>query len=234
MVPNASEIIRRRLTVRTCIRVFAAAFACFGLLPIISWVQEGLRDGDLWDMSYYLDRIVFSVFFPFVSVMALLFQRLLVRFFVPIRRHVMCPACGYRIEGLVEPRCSECGLVLTAEFLDPTALPELVRHGDSLVAARRETVAVVFRTVGVFAAMFIGIIWLLMAVVVGLWVSGSEESVFDSEEQVLTFFIRGSATSVFGAMLLFRSRWLARLVVPRAKGSAKSPVPVQPEAASSE
>jgi hypothetical protein len=39
---------------------------------------------------------------------------------VRMPRHIECPGCRYRLEGLTEQRCPECGLLLTGEFLaDP-------------------------------------------------------------------------------------------------------------------
>ncbi len=37
----------------------------------------------------------------------------------PVRRQPKCPACRYSLTAITEPRCPECGLELSDEFLTP-------------------------------------------------------------------------------------------------------------------
>ncbi len=117
MIPTAAEIIRKRESAAFVIAILGIGSYFIGLIPLMIWLIEGIRDGDLLNLSYYLGQIVFAfVFFTNAAVFTIWRRRIAAWLIRP--RPLECPACSYLLERLTTPRCPECGLVLTDEFLD--------------------------------------------------------------------------------------------------------------------
>lgn len=121
LIPNASELVRRRWTARTGARCAALFLASISILPVVSWATEGYMDGDFFDLWYYADRIALAVLCLIIGLIAWLMQGLLARIVVPIPKGARCPKCNHNIEGMTEAVCTECGLKLTPEFIDGIA-----------------------------------------------------------------------------------------------------------------
>ncbi|MCH8271165.1 MAG: hypothetical protein IH985_08165 [Planctomycetes bacterium] len=119
MIPSAAEIIRKRESAAFILAIFGIVCYLIGLIPLVLWLGEGLRDADLFDLSYYLEQILFAFVFLINAAIFTFLRRPLAAWLIR-PRPLECPACSYRLERLTIPRCPECGLVLTDEFLDPT------------------------------------------------------------------------------------------------------------------
>ncbi|MAO24232.1 MAG: hypothetical protein CMJ35_03085 [Phycisphaerae bacterium] len=229
-IPNASEIARRKWTVRTCVRAFALLTAVMSSRPIISWLAEGISDGDTLDLGYYADRIAVAVLLMITAIITWFMQGLIARMLVPVPNATRCPKCNHRIEGMNEPICTECGLQLTPEFLDPTGIggaPDSrctdTRSIPSIVANRRSIVANIFRLVGILM-----LIWGMIAIV------GASIMISINEDYFLYAFsslAQSILILIFAALLTFWPTRLARFCVPlpRALTQAATHTPEIPE-----
>jgi hypothetical protein len=231
MIPNAAEVARRRWTVTTCLRMAAFGPLILSTLPLGSWLTEGVSDGDLFDLTWYAGRIALGIVLVLMAAGFFLLAGRLARLLVPIRRHVECPACRHRIDGVTEPRCTECGLRLTPEFLTGQApLPEPRMARMRRVVARRETVAAVFRVCGVLAApiallYLVALPWYLYQAFQG--------DRADALSTLGTFAAMSASAGVWtGAVLafVFKARRLAAFCVPldgpdSARDDVKAPPP---------
>ena len=118
MVPNASEITRRRLTAATVIRLLAVLILAFGLIPMTAlgveyaegWIDW--HDFDEWG-PYFVAFAILAGASAAVWCLAPWAARLMIR----VPRVPVCPNCRYKLEHLVTPQCTECGYTLTPEFL---------------------------------------------------------------------------------------------------------------------
>jgi len=225
MVPNASEMARRRLTARTAIRFACALVLLITLFPFVSWLSEGLRDGDFFDFSYYLGRIILTGIFLVLPVVIWLLQGVLARWLVPMPRAVCCPGCGQDTSGLVEQRCPECGLPLTAEFLDPTRPPEFHTDGPALGMKRRETAAIVFRVIGIPFVCFMALYWIALIAAVAVSFLDPNESLFVGASEIVSTFVWTLGLTLLAIALCFRARWLAAFAVPIPRSINPAPAP---------
>ena len=121
MVPNASEITRRRLAAATVLRLGATAFAHAAVAPLIVFIVQiidGYRVRSFGDWGPFVipALIIWSVACT-VWVLAPWAARLMIR----VPRVSVCPNCRYKLEGLMTPACLECGYTLTPEFLTTAA-----------------------------------------------------------------------------------------------------------------
>ncbi|MFG0305085.1 MAG: hypothetical protein ACF8Q5_02585 [Phycisphaerales bacterium JB040] len=228
MIPNASEMLRRRLTARTLIRLACVALLLIAIVPFVSWLMEGIRDDDFFNLYYYTDRIVLTGVFVVLPVVVWLLQGILVRWLVPMPRGVRCPGCGQDTTGLVEQRCPECALPLTAEFLDPARPPEVHLDGPALALKRRETAAIVFRIIGIPFALVMLIYWLALAAAVVISLVDPHESIFIGVSDVVTTFVWTLGLTLTAALLCLRPRWLAAFAVPIPRPPASSPIAPNP------
>lgn len=117
MIPNASDYARRRHTILVVVRLLALLPLAVALVPLTSWFAEGISDGDFTDVGYYMDRIVIAAVMIVAAVVLFLVAGPVTRLVAGRPRKLACPYCDYAIEGLTEPRCPECGLALTREFM---------------------------------------------------------------------------------------------------------------------
>jgi hypothetical protein len=127
MVPDTKTLLAFRALSVGLIRLASLLFIPAGLVPLASWLMEGLRDDDLFWWSYYYERIVTGGLFILGGVLCFALARPLSRLAVPIRPPrwpPRCPACRYRLVTLARPICPECGLPLPEEFVADSAKPE--------------------------------------------------------------------------------------------------------------
>lgn len=119
MIPNASELARRRHTLITVFRLLA--LIPLGLtLPVLGIGTYFVFESILYD---YFDWT--EVVLPAVLILTGLGAAAASWFllpmcsglFVPRTRELRCPFCTYQLHGLTEPRCPECGQPLTPEFM---------------------------------------------------------------------------------------------------------------------
>jgi hypothetical protein len=223
MVPNAAEVARRRWTVAIVLRCAAMGLLLLATWPLFNWLTEGFADGDLLNMEYYAGPIVLTALLVIVGFMLALLSRPLARLLVPIRPYSACPACNYRLEGLAEPRCPECGLPLSPEFLGEAPPEDAALRTTADALRARATLVTVFRAVGIFLLPFVGLYalsFMFFVLVEGLDdLTGSE--VFDAGA---TLAVLGSFTS----LLLFRPDRLARWAAGRPEQSTTCSRPTPP------
>ena len=213
LIPNASEIARRKWTVRTISRALSLALVSISILPIVSWLAEGFMDGDTFELMYYADRIALAIFCIIIGIVAWFMQGLITRILVPIPKGARCPKCNHNIAGMTEPVCTECGLELTPEFLadhssdtcagsrsqDPRITP-------FVIANRRAIVSNIFRVIGVFVFL-----WGALSVL------GSIALFFMSEYEFFSYAVVSLVQSVIvlliSIVMIFWSARLARFCV---------------------
>ncbi|MEM0983151.1 MAG: hypothetical protein AAGI17_04275 [Planctomycetota bacterium] len=143
--------------------VFLGIVAVFAVLDIIGEGQN--------DVEPYVIFPVLTIFLWAGSLGIFAAAPLVARWFVPANPKIRCPACNYRIEGLTEPRCPECGVPLPPEFmgeapggiesrpLEERLIFATVRQKQILTAVVRVlgflgAVAFAIPTLGMIAAMF--------------------------------------------------------------------------------
>ena len=117
MIPNASDLARRRQVVITVLRMGAVIPAMIGLGVVSIIAGDGLIDGR-FDPSHWVGIGVVIVATSIAVITLFFVLPALSRIFVPRRSKPSCPFCDYTLDGLVEPRCPECGGALTPEFMD--------------------------------------------------------------------------------------------------------------------
>ncbi len=215
MVPSPAEVARRRWTLLIVLRCVSFLGLSATVLPLASWISEGLRDGDLFSIIYYWPRIVGGLlpflFFAFV----LMFGRLFVHLVVPLRKWSECPACRYRLEGLVEARCPECGLALSPEFMGQPPARDSGLRRTARVIRTRENVAVVLRCCGVPAA-FLGVLFGAQGVsyLFGVGRMFGDELAAWFLYVVIDRIVLAVGCGALAAALIFASVPLARFIVP--------------------
>lgn len=218
MIPDPGEILRRRVTVLTVIRLLSIVPMTVSLL-IVGGLISSIVNGRARAEDYVAFGIMIFMFAAAASILwavAPFFARKI----VTMPRKIDCPACRYRLEGLTEARCPECGLVLTSEFL---AAP-----GEK-TPPPREPDRVLLRLIATLVLRLIAIIGLLASIPITLigtietlrWGSGDPEEWAILAVAYLMLLI--------GAGLLLLAGWLSGLIVPprSAFGSASDRPPPQ-------
>jgi hypothetical protein len=117
MVPDAATIARRRHLLRTIIRCAALGLLLLFGAQVVVAVVIGLLENMFLGASFF-GRVLAGAWPVFAGLALLLFEKRLVVWLVPIGSQ-RCPQCDYFLVSLVEPKCPECGLPLTREFMDP-------------------------------------------------------------------------------------------------------------------
>lgn len=111
---QARDIFLMRLITIALLRVSSLVYAPIGLWAATSWFLEGLRDGDIFDLSYYFPRALLSFTSLGLLVFAWPLGALATRLIVPAPDWTRCPRCSYAWNTKAAC-CSECGL--------PTGVP---------------------------------------------------------------------------------------------------------------
>jgi hypothetical protein len=213
MIPSVADVIRLRWVVTACVRLVSVVLGLLALVPTISWLDEGLSDGDLLEFYYYSDRITLAFVLGLAGFIGLVFAGPLVRLVMPIPTRMRCLKCGYALTGTKERRCPECGLDVSSMLLG-------AERGWALdVDVWRELavirVIVFFRVVGVLVALF-SLGWLLWNV--SAWWDVLER--MDIEGLLLP-----GGPLLGGLGLIVLARWMAERIVPAPArmGEAKPP-----------
>ncbi len=116
MIPSIGDIMRRRSIAVSVMRGGSVLFALCVPVPLLSWLFEGLKDGDLFELSYYSGRIATSLVLMSMSGVCMLLAPPLSKWIIPMLEP-RCPRCDHLLSHLVTPRCSECGLQLPDELV---------------------------------------------------------------------------------------------------------------------
>ena len=133
---------------------------------------------------------------------------------VRMPRRLECPSCRYRLEGLTEPRCPECGLFLTSEFVaTPGEKTPPPRDPDRVLL--RQIATTVLRLIAI-VGLVCCVPYLLFAVIESVRAM-SGVSVYGSsvEWEAAVFFV--SLVAVFVSMLVWGSSLSAFIVPARAR-----------------
>ncbi len=214
MIPNASEVVRRRWVFVSVLRLLGVVGVLVALPAAALWIAEGVRDDDLLDITYYWPRMLMSLSGFGAAFVALLGAKRVSRWIVPARTTTSCPRCWYRLEGLVEPICPECGLTLTPEFMggtreEPAPEPRavrLVKIRDLMTPWVRLVGLLMVLTYGLYA--FVVSVGLLVdapndpATLIGLWIT------------VIFAWI----VLIGGVGMIIRGEWVSAMLVPRVRG----------------
>lgn len=150
MVPSASDIVRRRLTVVTVLRLLAVGVAHVALIPsTIVTVEyiDGMRFTSYHDWVPFVVAISFILGAAFIVwCLAPLAARLMIR----VPRVTVCPNCRFKLDHLMSPQCVECGYTLTPEFMQTnTEKREHIREPDTVLL--RQIASLIIRlAAGVF------------------------------------------------------------------------------------
>jgi hypothetical protein len=156
MIPSPSEILRRRVTAATVLRIAAVGVGMLTLFPLGIWLAEGIADGDLLHLRYYTPNFVGAGVIATSSAALWALAPLAARLAIPVPRVHTCPGCRYRLQGLHAPQCPECGLPLTPEFMTTPADPAH-RHRRADLVFLRQIAALAIRLASLLAALPVSI-----------------------------------------------------------------------------
>jgi hypothetical protein len=153
MLPDASEIVRRRLTAFAVLRVIALVCMLPAVGPLAFLASEAL-DPRFNRSSFWSDlpasvAVIIVMLLPGFSIWW--GARWFARWMVPVHARPRCPRCDYALEGLTEPVCPECGLPLTREFMPGSPPPPPASREDQIVRLR-DTFTPVVRLIALLVA----------------------------------------------------------------------------------
>jgi hypothetical protein len=115
MIPDPAEILRRRVTAATVVRLLVFAPVLIAVSIGVAWLTHTL-DSRLHTTEHVAYACAVSVFLAMAVIMWVI-APWHARHAVRVPKKFECPGCRYRLEGLTEARCSECGMLLTSEFV---------------------------------------------------------------------------------------------------------------------
>lgn len=170
MIPNAAEIVRRRVTTATIIRLIAVTTAITNIIPLSQWVAYGIR------RDFFEPWILFpcAVAVALISAAAILLWSLapwLSRVAMRVPRVPVCPGCLYKLHGINAPQCPECGLTLTDDFLG--AGRKTRPHAPKPETLFLRQIAAVVVRLAALAAAFVLLLFLIVDVSVDLAYRGT-------------------------------------------------------------
>jgi hypothetical protein len=216
MIPSAADVVRMRWIMTACVRLVSIAVGLLALVPVLSWVQEGVWDGDLLNLYYYSTRLILSLVLGMIGLLGLVLAAPLVRAVTPMPTRVLCPKCGYRLTGRREGQCPECGLDVSSMLLGGER--GHILEAPAMRARAVLRVTVVFRVSGVLIVIFSAalLLWELSA-----WY----DLMYRTDPEMLLSPI----CLVMGGVFIFAlSGWLAERVVPRGTPWTESKPPPLP------
>lgn len=165
MIPSAEQVIRRRWLLGTWFRVGGVFLIIAAVPSLASWLAEGMRDGDLFDLEYYAGRMLVSAMGLIGGPIFLAFAGAIAWLAVPVQRGPLrCPGCNYELVGLQTPQCPECGLPLSQNLIDASK----VAVGEHRRRVKRFPLGMLIRPMLLFALAWfsiLGIMGLLIFIV---------------------------------------------------------------------
>ena len=208
MVPTHAEVVRQRHFLAAILRALGIVMIVLSTLPFGSWLLEGIRDGDLLDMSYYFVQVFLGVVLLILGSTIFLQANSFSRILLPLIRTSRCPNCRYSLRDLADPVCPECGLSLSAEFfnVDPPA-PRQAPSLQADVVRWRYRISALIR---VFALLF-GIYQTWSAT---LWVIYFLEFQADTTWLYVASAIQVLLSIGIGVLLFLHSDRIARWCAP--------------------
>lgn len=204
MMP-AVEIVRRRWTLVAVVRIGSMLIAGIAIFPIVAWFAEGIMDGDLLDLYYYLPQIIFAMMFIALGTIGFFLAGPIVRIATPVRSQIRCPKCQYELLAPREPLCPECGLEVTSLW-EPVA-PSAALSDAAWRARVTTNVSSVLRLIGFVVGFY--------TVLHFLWAMAWSSFFFQDEPWRAIFaFIWPVIIAAGSVALIFSAGWLARRIVP--------------------
>lgn len=205
MMP-AIEIVRRRWMLVAIVRLASVCIGCLALIPIISWLSEGISDDDLLDMHYYLPRIIRGAVLVAIGAIGFLLAEPLVRLATPVRSDIRCPKCRYELLSPSESQCPECGLDVSSLWgrMPLVALSEVAWR-----ARMTSIITAVLRVVGVVMCLFssLDLPWAIA------WLT--QNFFLEALARLLVTMARPLVFGLGGVALIVFARRLAIRIVPR-------------------
>lgn len=223
MIPNASEITRRRLTAGTVIRLASIAVWVAGLLPLgvttFVVITFPKPNGSVPE-----EAVAWGLITLFAAGGGFTLWRgasRLTRVMIPMRRKIHCPACDYVIEGLTEPLCPECGLALTTEFLavPPPKHPEPAR--TAFLVKLRDVFTPIVRVLGALLAIAASVPAIVSTA--GFIAVVRHDNEPEAELTLAAVMTICYTACAFGVFAVFKGFWLARRMIPRSEIETDAP-----------
>lgn len=204
---RTDDLLRLRLIFVALMRLAGLVVAVSSVLPIASWLAEGIADDDLWWLGYYWPRIALAVFLAIAGVVLLLLGGVLGRLLVRTRAgKVACPMCRFDLTVLDRGRCTECGYevnpMLPELGVPPMERVLVVRLG-AFAALRLVAFGVLVLSAYALAVFF------AKAYLPQTFIMSWEES-----NQMYLMLLRGSLFAALGITLLLAARPVSALLVP--------------------
>lgn len=150
MVPNASDLARRRAVFVAGVRLLALLAFWVGFTPLAVWLGVGLAEQSFFQ-SYNLPPFIFGLVVIAAAVGLWLLARPLAALALPHKNGAGCPGCGYDVRGATTPRCPECGLILTDEFRADDVAPGPSQHPAARLAITQGLMAGTARLIAALA-----------------------------------------------------------------------------------
>lgn len=202
------DLLRLRLIFVALTRLAGLVMAATFVIPMSSWLAEGLADGDLWWLGYYWPRIATGLFLLLGGGLLLALGGVLGRLLVRTRPGVVaCPMCRFELTTLDRGKCTECGYEV-----DP-ALPALAISPAERVLVVRLAAFAVLRLVS-YALLAIGLFFfstfLAKAFAPGVFMMSWEEGA-----GMYAWLLWSVLTIVLGATLLLAAGPLSALLAPK-------------------
>ncbi len=141
MVPNASDIARRRATALIVFRLLSSVVILIGGFILAIWIGVQLTDpseNEIAPLGVGIAVLALGAGAWFASGFA-------ARLIIKAPTASTCPVCGYLLESLLEPRCTECGTVLTDEFMPGHVAPGSPRSGLGVLAGAQLAMSAALR-----------------------------------------------------------------------------------------
>lgn len=151
MVPNASDLARRRLTVVGVVRVLSILVWTLATVPIIVAIAFAITE----DVPAEAIAVAF-VFGAGGGVVGLILWATapgLSSLVLPTPRAHACPRCRYDLRSITEPRCPECGTLLTEEFLPGHVAPGPSASPPARALGAQITTLLLGRLLAIIAAL---------------------------------------------------------------------------------
>ncbi|GJM18936.1 MAG: hypothetical protein DHS20C14_11490 [Phycisphaeraceae bacterium] len=210
MVPNASDLAHRRLTLVAVVRVLAVVVWIIATSPIIVFFSIASIEPSSVEGEVIAVIALLSGGAAVVGVIIWFLASPLSRWMLPRPEAHACPRCGYDLRSIVEPRCPECGTVLTQEFMPNHVAVGTTRSPEGRVLTAQLVVVVIARLGGLALALWMGL-WFLS--------TASQLILFaDADWHSWNYTIPQLIMSAFGflacAVPIFFPRRLARWAVP--------------------
>ncbi len=209
---NTSDIAAQHRVVLVAIRLIAVVAMWAGLFPSVVAVAIGISEGNFTDE----DQLIPFIIGLGITGVSFLFWKAapwFARLIIPRPTRVLCPCCGFDVEGAVSPQCNECGLPLSEEFRQGTVMRGPAEHPPAKLFALQGTMTAVARLLAAMAilpTLMYGIGFLVAAVSL---INNRHTELAEAS----TFFMMSCLAVASGGLCLLPwllPRWTGRKLVP--------------------